>query len=192
MIRITEPEPPMQKVLYLFGELNDDDLDWIVTHGAIERIAPETVLITEGEPSNFLYIIFEGSVVASVNVLGSSKEVATLGRGEVFGEMSFVDGYPPSATIETIEPSVVLSLSRQELATRLNQDIGFSARFYRAIALFLSSRLRGVLTEFDLGKTLNSPSAEMPPAIANDLSLAQSRFDWLLRRAQNAILASTS
>ena len=182
----------MQKVLYLFGELNDDDLDWIVTHGAIERIAPETVLIQEGEPSNFLYIIFEGSVVASVTVLGSSKEVATLGRGEVFGEMSFVDGYPPSATIETIEPSVVLSLSRQELATRLNQDIGFSARFYRAIALFLSSRLRGVLTEFDLGKTLNSSSAEMPPAIESDLSLAQSRFDWLLRRAQNAILASAS
>ncbi|MGL5033159.1 MAG: cyclic nucleotide-binding domain-containing protein [Microcystaceae cyanobacterium] len=176
----------MKKVLYLFGELNDDDLDWIVTHGAIERIPPGTVLIREGEASNFLYIVFEGRVVASVNVLGSAREVAVLGSGEVVGEMSFVDGYPPSATIETVEESLVLSLSRAELAARLHQDIGFSSRFHRAIALFLSSRLRVTLTELELGERAVNADLELSPVVLEELVLAQSRFDWLLRRAQNA------
>ncbi|UXE63787.1 MAG: cyclic nucleotide-binding domain-containing protein [Woronichinia naegeliana WA131] len=182
----------MKKVLYLFGELNDDDLDWIVTQGAIERIPAGSVLIREGEPSSFLYIIFEGSVIVSVNVLGSSKEVASLGSGEVLGEMSFIDGYPPSATIETLEDSVVLSLSRLALTERLHQDIGFASRFYRAIALFLSSRLRVTLTELNLGQDSVSPDLELSPVLLEEIPLAQARFDWLLRRAQNAIHASQS
>jgi len=27
----------MQKVFYLFGELNDDDIDWMIATGEIER-----------------------------------------------------------------------------------------------------------------------------------------------------------
>jgi CRP-like cAMP-binding protein len=147
----------MKKVLYLFGELNDDDLDWIITQGVIEKIAPGNVLIKEGEPSDFFYIVFEGSVIVSVDVLGSSREITSLGSGEVMGEMSFIDGYPPSASIETREESLVLSLSRLELTERLHHDLGFASRFYRAIALFLSSRLRLTLTEHKQGKEFVKP-----------------------------------
>ena len=85
----------MQKILFLFGELNDDDIDWIIASGMIENIAAETILIQEGNPSDYLYILLEGEVIVSVNVLENAKEIATLGTGEVFGEMSFIDGRPP-------------------------------------------------------------------------------------------------
>ena len=53
------------------------------------------------------YILLEGEVIVSVNVLENAKEIATLGTGEVFGEMSFIDGRPPSATVETTQNSLV-------------------------------------------------------------------------------------
>ena len=31
----------MQKILFLFGELNDDDIDWIIASGMIEDIVAE-------------------------------------------------------------------------------------------------------------------------------------------------------
>jgi hypothetical protein len=78
------------------------------------------------------------------------------------------------------------------LTERLHQDIGFASRFYRAIALFLSSRLRVTLTELNLGQESVSPDLELSPVLLEEISLAQARFDWLLRRAQNAIHASQS
>lgn len=176
----------MQKILFLFGELNDDDIDWIIASGMIEEIVAETVLIEEGSPSDYLYILLEGEVVVSVNVLENAKEVATLGTGEVFGEMSFIDGRPPSATVETSKDSLVLSLPRSLLAARLSQDVGFAARFNRAIALFLSSRLRIALTELDFGKDFIHPDEELSPVLLENLPLARARFDWLLKRIKNS------
>jgi CRP-like cAMP-binding protein len=126
-------------------------------------------------------------VVVSVNVLENSKEIAILGTGEIFGEMSFIDNRPPSATVETTEESLVLSLPRSLLTSRLVQDVGFSARFNRAIALFLSSRLRIALTELDFGKDFIRPDEELSPVLLENLPLARARFDWLLRRVKNSI-----
>lgn len=178
----------MQKILYLFGELSDDDLDWIIANGAIEKIPPTTALIKEGESADFLYIVLEGSLVVSVTVEGGAKEVTTLGNGEIFGEMSFVDNRPPSATVETLSESLVLSLSRSTLGAHLADDIGFASRFYRAIALFLSSRLRITLSELELGETELNSELELSPVLLNNLPLAQARYDWLLRRVKNAAL----
>ena len=125
--------------------------------------------------------------MVSVNVLENSKEIAILGTGEIFGEMSFIDNRPPSATVETTEESLVLSLPRSLLTSRLVQDVGFSARFNRAIALFLSSRLRIALTELDFGKDFIRPDEELSPVLLENLPLARARFDWLLRRVKNSI-----
>jgi len=178
----------MQKVLYLFGELSDDDLDWIIANGAIEKIPATTVLIKEGEGTDFFYIVLEGSLVVSVTTEAGIREVTTLGNGEIFGEMSFVDSRPPSATVETLTESLVLSLSRAVLGNHLLDDIGFASRFYRAIALFLSGRLRVTLAELELGTTETSAELEVSPILLNNLSSAQARYDWLLRRVKNAVV----
>jgi CRP-like cAMP-binding protein len=181
----------MQKVLYLFGELNDDDLDWLIATGSIEKIPPSTTLIREGEISEAVYILLEGTVVVSVAVLGSAKEIATLSSGEIFGEMSFIDRQPPSATVETVTESLVLSVPSTQLKVRLAQDLSFASRFYRAMAVFLSGRLRIALTELDFGKDFLSPELALSPALLESLPLAQARFDWLLRRVKNALMPTS-
>ena len=179
----------MKKILFLFGELNDDDLDWMIASGNLEKIAKGTELIREGEPNNDLYILLEGQVIVSIAAFESHQDIAVLGSGEIFGEMSFVDNHLPSATVETLEEGLVLSIPREQLATRLVQDIGFASRFYRAIALFLSSRLRTMLKdrehERDYLRLETMETQDLPPAFLENLPFAEVRYDWLLRRIKN-------
>lgn len=177
----------MQKVLFILGELSDEDIDWMVDIAAREVVSAGTILIKEGKPIDALYIVLSGTLVVSVEAL-EGKEIARLSTGEVVGEMSFVDARPPSATVKAFENSLVLSIPRQQLATKLQQDAGFASRFYRALAIFLSDRLRGTVSRLGYGKDGAAEGApasrenEPNPNVLDNLALAGARFDWLLRR----------
>ncbi|MBC6418056.1 MAG: cyclic nucleotide-binding domain-containing protein [Prochloron sp. SP5CPC1] len=106
----------------------------------------------------------------------SSKEVAELTSGEVFGEMFFIDKGLPLASVETVEPSIVLSIPRHKLANRLYQDVGFASRFYRAISIFLSSGLRAIVKG---NSSKDNSSVKQKGYDLDNLTLAQARYDWL-------------
>ncbi|MEG3850808.1 cyclic nucleotide-binding domain-containing protein [Microcoleus sp. herbarium7] len=126
----------MSKILVILGELSDRDIDWMIANGARTLVPPGTTLITEGKPLDALYIILDGTLRVSVSSL-ADKELGTITSGEVLGEMSFVDGRLPSASIATIEECLILSIPRRLVAEKLEQDVLFSLRFYRAITKFL-------------------------------------------------------
>lgn len=175
----------MKKVLFIFGELNDDDIDWMITVGNIKLVPAETVLIPEGKPIDALYIVLDGQLRVSLSSF-EDKEIAILSSGEVVGEMSFVDSRPPSATVTAIEKSRVLAISRWQLAEKLRLDVAFASRFYRSIAVFLSSRLRGTVSQLGYGRiqplSEEDEAAELNAAVLDNAALAEARFDWLLRR----------
>src|SRR4029077_368788 len=70
------------------------------------------------------------------------REIARLNAGEIVGEMSFVDARPPSATRRGLEDSTVFAISKPVLTDKLSRDLGFAARFYRALAIYLSTTVR--------------------------------------------------
>jgi CRP/FNR family cyclic AMP-dependent transcriptional regulator len=168
----------MRKVLFIFGELSDKDIDWMMAAGKREQIPAGAVLIQEGKPVETLYIVLEGLLRVSVESEGS-HELARLGSGEIIGEMSFVDARPPSATVKALENSTVLSIPRSQLVAKLEREAGFAARFYRALAIFLSSRLR----EMDKAhsEASHDDPDELDPNVLDMLHLAGSRFDRMLK-----------
>lgn len=171
----------MKKVLYLLGELTDEDIDWLVQVGRREEISPGAILIREGYPVDTLYILLEGALLVSISAL-EGRQIAKLAAGDVVGEMSFIDAHPPSATVQTLEESIVLAIPRTELAQKLTIDVGFAARFYRALAVLLSNRLRGTVKKLgdDRGQTNGVPDASDP--ITANLVEAQERFSQLLQK----------
>jgi CRP-like cAMP-binding protein len=178
----------MQKVLFLFGELNDDDIDWILSNGTIETIAPGTVLIEKNQSIDRFHILLDGAVAVSLDLDNTdSKEIAILSSGEIFGEISFMDALPPSANVISTQESLVLSISRQKLGERLQQDFGFAARFYKAIAIFLSSRLRSTVKHLGYLPKINLETDHLTPEVLENLPMAKARFDWLLRRLKNPL-----
>ncbi len=175
----------MRKVLFILGELSERDLDWLLATGSRQEIAAGTVLIQEEEPIDALYIVLDGTLMVSIAALGG-KEISKIGCGEVLGEMSFVDDHPPSATVKAIENSVLLAIPRQQLAEKLQQDVLFALRFYRAITKFLSNRLRGAVNWFGDGKDLQlnpeERAGEQAGQAPDDMALATARFDHILKR----------
>jgi CRP/FNR family cyclic AMP-dependent transcriptional regulator len=131
----------MRKVLFLFGQLNDDDIEWLLAHGGARPLARGEVLIRQGVPADAVFILLEGRLAVRLESL-RGREIARLNAGEIVGEMSFLDSRPPSATVEGLEDSTVYAIARPVLAARLDADLGFAARFYRALAMFLATTVR--------------------------------------------------
>ncbi len=187
----------MKKVLFLLGELTDQDVDWLVQAGKKEQVPEGSVLIHEGQPVDTVYVLLDGALVVSISAL-QGRQIARLSSGDVVGEMSFIDSRPPSATVQTLEPSTVLAIERSHLSEKLKYDEGFGCRFYRALAILLSHRLRGTVKSLGEPEQLPSPpspaSTATPPDLptaqklpivddrAETLALAQQRFERLLNQ----------
>lgn len=170
----------MQKVLFILRELDDGDVDWLIKIGQREEVPPGTILIHEGHPVDTLYILLAGALVVSISAL-EGRQIARLATGEVVGEMSFIDSHPPSATVQTLEESVVLAISRSHLANKLSQDVGFAARFYRALAILLSHRLRGTVKQ--LGENREADGVSPNRGDRTDEAIAQARFERLIEQS---------
>ncbi len=136
---------------FILGALLDSDIFWLQTTGKTEQIPAGKVLIEEGQFVNTFYIVLLGTLTVYLSS-ADNREIARLGSGEVLGEMSLVDDRPSAATVRAAEQSIVLAISHHQLARKLDQDEGFASRFYRAIAIFLSSRLRSTFVQFGYGE----------------------------------------
>jgi CRP/FNR family transcriptional regulator, cyclic AMP receptor protein len=177
----------MSKVLLILGELSDRDIDWMLANSKRTLVQAGTTLIVQGKPLDAMYIVLDGTLSVSVASL-PNKEIGQIIGGEVLGEMSFVDGRLPSASITAIEECLILSIPRRLLTEKLEQDVLFSLRFYRAITKFLSSRMRRVYSSFGEDEDTDYLSYQDPnddrstQQIVENPDLAQSRLDWLLKR----------
>lgn len=179
----------MKKVLYILGELDDQDLEWLIKTGQRKRLHANDMLIEENRPIHAFYIVIEGAFSIRISA-ANNKEVARLGAGEVVGEMSYVDSRPPSASVVAMEDSLVLEITRTALNEKLEQDMSFATHFYRALAIFLSSRLRETTSQFGYGSAVANSSGESDMLEDDELDLDQLssaskggiRFDQMLKR----------
>ena len=190
-------------VLFIFGQLHDSDIDWAVNNGVVRQVTADKILVRQGTPVDTLYILLEGSMKASIsdalsNPLtrvfdtleenkSSGRELTKLYQGEILGETTFIDGRLFYATIEAIENSFVLAITRQQLTIKLQQDAGFATRFYRAIATLLSYRLQEVIFRMGYGQHTYSQNQsldenELDSDLIEQISLAATRFNSMLSR----------
>jgi CRP/FNR family transcriptional regulator, cyclic AMP receptor protein len=181
----------MRKVLFLFGQLNDDDVEWMLAKGAKRFVPTGSVLIEQGVPVDAVFILLEGRLAVWLKgKRGPEREIARLNAGEIVGEMSFVDARPPSATVRAVEDSTVFSVSKSVLNAKLVTDQGFAARFYRALAIYLSTTVRerhralggaGTGGEVEVEEEENDAD-ELDPNVLDGVYLAGERFDRMVKR----------
>ena len=179
----------MRKVLFILGQLNDDDVAWLAQSGTRSVLADGQVLVQEGQTVESLFITLDGRLRVT---LSDGFEVAQISVGEVIGEIAFVDAAPPSATVTAIGEAVVLALPKLLLLLqRMESDLGFAARFYRALAIFLADRLRSTTRRLGYGSAgdLDSDAVledELDLAVLDNVSQAGERFSRLLLTLQGA------
>jgi CRP-like cAMP-binding protein len=120
--------------------------------------------------------------------VSGAGEIAQIAAGDFIGEMSLVDSVPPSATVTAKVDCVVLFLDKQVLLRRLAGDYAFASRFYRALAILLSDRLRATERRMAYGEQgsgfgdeTTRLKDELDPGVLDQVSVAGERFDRLLK-----------
>jgi CRP-like cAMP-binding protein len=104
-----------------FSHLPDPVLEDLASRLTEERFRPADRVVVEGDTDDRLYLIVEGRAEAST--IGSSGIVplATLGPGELFGELSLLEaGSSRQATVTAVEPLLLLSLRATDFRLALD------------------------------------------------------------------------
>jgi signal-transduction protein with cAMP-binding, CBS, and nucleotidyltransferase domain len=83
----------------VFRALDAGKIDWLARRLRQVVFGPGEVILRQGDPGDSLYVVRAGKVAVQVGVLGAYKEVATLGDGHFFGEMSLMTGESRTATV---------------------------------------------------------------------------------------------
>lgn len=175
----------MRKVLFILGQLNDSDVEWLSTVGERRKIAAGTELIREGADLDTVYLILEGQMSVWA---GARIKLATVASGDILGEMSLVDSSKTSASIKCDTESVVLAIPKAKLSDRLSSDVGFAARFYKALALFLADRMRNTIRRMGYGAMEDEPARsdtdldELDAEVLDNVHLAGARFERILQK----------
>ena len=186
----------------LLKELSNADIDWMVTTGQREEIAATSILIDPNQAPERLFVLLDGTLsvivphpdssaiklanVNSTEVSCSDQEVAQIARGEIVGEAPLFN-IRPTAMVKAVENSLVLSISQQQLTAKLQQDIGFAAHFYRAIALMLSERLRQMYERTEQIHFGDNQSSKEALFVFGEMR--DSDIDWLTAAGQVEELA---
>ena len=99
--------------LPLFRGLPEGQLAKLSMHLSSKRYRAGTEIIRVNQPGEIAYIILEGSVKIYLDQPdGTDVILASLGAGEILGEMSLADSLGRSATVATLEPSTLLLIDR--------------------------------------------------------------------------------
>ena len=97
----------------LFDELPADQIALIAERGRLRSYKPDTVIISQDDTGETLYLILKGIVKVSLNRPdGREVFLAALGRGDHFGELSLIDSKYRSANVETQEQVTLLLVDR--------------------------------------------------------------------------------
>ena len=126
----------------IFPHLTRDDWHAIFDHGDFVSFDDKAVILHEGIQNSALFYIDEGEVRIVRHEWGREIELARLGPGNVFGEMSMLDDAPVSAAVVADGLVDVIRIERADLEQVLGQDEKLGKRFYRSLAETLAKRLR--------------------------------------------------
>lgn len=68
------------------------------------------------------YLIENGRVEVSMDMSGEHRQIAVLGKDELFGEMALIDNKPRSATVTALEETRVIEISKGLIESRLTRE----------------------------------------------------------------------
>ncbi|MEL6137238.1 MAG: cyclic nucleotide-binding domain-containing protein [Cyanobacteria bacterium J06628_6] len=189
----------VKEAVFVFSELHDSDIDWMVRRGTVEKVSAGQILLHAGRPVDALYTVVDGQFEIALSdqpcdplslcsqglseqaAKQSFKTATYISRGGLPGIIAFLDFRPLPVTIRATESARVLAIPRQQVAIKLQEDLGFASRFYRVIATQMANLLGAVtLLRGDTGAA--SDQEELNLDELQQVCHGGTKFDWMLKQ----------
>lgn len=120
----TSPDPHLWK---------DTVLGKLAEASAVRLFPKKSILITEGDEGNSLYLILSGRVkVYTSDASGKELVISICETGDILGEM-VLDGGPRSASVVALEPTRCAVIPHSQLKVRLREDPDLAMELIRLL-----------------------------------------------------------
>lgn len=104
----------------LFRGLTPAEMSWVCQRLHERKFSPAVDLVIEGEPSDLVYFILDGTVKVYLPQLDGSQVILTIqGPGDVVGELGAIDQAGRSASVVTLETTHTLWMTRSHFLEML-------------------------------------------------------------------------
>lgn len=131
----------MLRNIPLFADLPDEDIEAISNLAATRTYPKNTIIISEGDDSDSLYVVLSGKVkVFLSDDDGREIIINILGEGEYFGELALLDDAPRSASVMTSEECKLAVISKPAFEECLFKNPQLALRVIKE----LSKRMRSL------------------------------------------------
>ncbi len=105
------------KSIPIFSQLSDEEAHRLAAFATETSVAEGQILMKEGDYSTELIAIEEGSA----DVVRGGDKIASLGEGDLIGEMGLLDREPRNADVVATSPMRVIKLTHWEVR-RMSSD----------------------------------------------------------------------
>ena len=122
------------KSVPLFASFQEEQLRLLIPV-VTRRSAPRgSVIMAAGDQIDSLYMVISGRLkVMMGDAEGKEVILSLIGPGEFFGEMGLIDEAPRSASVVTIEPCELLSISKRDFKKSLSENFEMSMAVMRGL-----------------------------------------------------------
>ena len=124
--------------LALFADLSRPQVEAMAHQMTEESYPTGQRILRQGFTGTGFYVIVEGEVAIKID----GNEIARLGKGDFFGEMSILLGEPPVADVVTTRQLRVLHLGGPDLEGFLREYPAVMYRMLKSVALRLRNANR--------------------------------------------------
>lgn len=121
-------------------EFGDEDARWLHEHGAQLRVRAGERVITEGVTPEHIWVVLDGEFRVSSRSL-HDDDMLRVKPGELLGEISYIQGTPPGATVFAVTDGVVLAVRRADVDAQIARDPAFGSRFRKVLMDFAVNRM---------------------------------------------------
>lgn len=140
------------KKTYLFRDFYDTELSDLVAVAQTVTVQPGDRLIEAGKKNEALWILIKGGLVVRDALPGGLEvDLFRLKGGELFGEMSYVDHLPASATVMAETSSTILKISFAAFDGFLSKSPQTHVKVLEQLLKIFSERLRAANKQIGKG-----------------------------------------
>ena len=126
------------EMIPILSNLTNEQFEGLLSICTKQDIHSYTLIFKEGEPSNEMFILTEGSLKVTLRGI----EIGRILSISTVGEMGVLTGEVRSATVTTMSNCTMLRIMKKDLCDLFEKDKDFYIKFQRGMLLELSNKLR--------------------------------------------------
>ena len=127
----------------LFSSFSEDELAAISTFMSPLVVEKDKTVFEEGESGDYVCFVLDGRLdVYKKTWKGEGFIINTLSRGQSFGEISFLENTPRSATLKASEKTTYVTLKRKDFNSILEEHPKIGCKILKGLCGLLIKKLR--------------------------------------------------